>query len=131
MLGLNGYFAFHKMPYRAAWMLSGKKMISRIEKMLSLDIPVIMAIGPNFPLFWKKEKLSFYTKDGNGKLCPAVKTKAHFVTVTGISESELQISSWGKKYYISIQEYEKYVREHSSPLVSNIIYVVKYNKRRH
>ena len=128
MIGLNRYFRNYRMPYFACWMISGKKMCSRIEKMLSADIPVILSIGPNFPLVWRKEKLNLYIQNKMGTFVQASKIKAHFVTVTGIDKDMLRISSWGKEYYIFIQEYEKYVKENSSSLVSNIIYVKKYKK---
>ena len=89
--------------------------------MLSDDIPVILAVGPNLPFVWKKEKLTFYTKNHEGNLLPTAKTKAHFVTVTGRDGAWLRISSWGKEYYISIREYREYVKSHSSFLVSNVI----------
>ena len=127
MIGLNRYFVRTGLPYRACWMLSAKKMTSRIEKMLENDIPAILAIGPNFPMFWKKEKLCLYRKEMD-KMVPVTKVKAHFVTVTGISQEWIQISSWGKEYYIQITEYEAYTREKSSSLISNIIYVKKIKK---
>ena len=121
MAGLNRYFKANEMPYRAHWRISGQKIVSRIDKMLAKDIPVILAIGPNFPFVWKKEKLTFYTKTNDNKYIPAAKTKAHFVIVTGRDASWLQISSWGKEYYIDIREYRRYVKRHSSFLVSNVI----------
>lgn len=121
MAGMNRYFKVHGMPYRARWRISGQKMVSRIDKMLAKDIPVILAVGPNFPFVWKKEKLTFYTKMSDGKYVPAVKTRAHFVTVTGREGVYLQISSWGKEYYIDIREYKEYVKQYSNPLVSNIL----------
>ncbi len=125
MIGINRYFQKNGMPYRARWRISGRKMFSRIDRMLADDIPVILAVGPNFPFVWKKEKLTFYTKINDEKYIPAVKTKAHFVTVTGRDGAWLQISSWGEKYYIDIREYREYVKRYSSPLVSNIIYIAK------
>ena len=121
MNGLNRYFKNHGLSYRACWKISGRKLFSRIDRMLSDDIPVILAVGPNLPFVWKKEKLTFYTKDHEGNYLPAVKTKAHFVTVTGRDGRWLQVSSWGKKYNLSIREYREYVKSHSSFLVSNII----------
>ncbi len=121
MIGINRYFQKNEMPYRARWRISGQKMFSRIDRMLAEDIPIILAVGPNFPFVWKKEKLTFYTKINDEKYIPAVKTKAHFVTVTGREGTWLQISSWGKEYYIDIREYRKYVKQHSSFLVSNIL----------
>lgn len=121
MIGINRYFQKNEMPYRARWRISGRKLFSRIDRMLADDIPVILAVGPNFPFVWKKEKLTFYTKINDEKYIPAVKTKAHFVTVTGRDGAWLQISSWGKKYYIDIREYRKYVKQYSSFLVSNML----------
>lgn len=121
MIGLNRYFWKEGLPYRASWKISGKKMLSRIDEMLKKDIPVILSVGPNFPKFWRKEKLSFYRKADDGSYIPAVKTRAHFVTVTGREGQWLQISSWGKEYYFAIREYQNYVKNHSSYLVSNII----------
>ena len=89
--------------------------------MLTKDIPVILAVGPNFPFVWKKEKLTFYKKISEENYIPAVKTRAHFVIVTGRDGSRLKISSWGKEYYIDIREYRRYVKRHSSYLVSNVI----------
>lgn len=125
MLGLNAYFRNQRMPYYARWMISGSKMIPRMEKMLKEDIPVILSVGPNFPFVWRNEKLNLYSKTNMGEYRLATKVKAHYVTVTGMDEKWMQISSWGKEYYISIQEYETYVRENSSFLVSNIVYVEK------
>ena len=121
MMGLNRYFKAHGLCYRACWKISGRKLFSRIDQMLSGDIPVILSVGPNFPLIWKKEKLIFYTKSQEGEYLPTTKIKAHFVTVTGRDGAWLQISSWGKEYYISIREYREYVKCHSSFFVSNVI----------
>lgn len=121
MFGMNRYFQKNGIPYRAFWGISGRKMLDRIDKMLAKDIPVIMSVGPNFPIFWGKNQLTFYTKMRNGQYLPAAKTKAHYVTVTGRDGIYLQISSWGKEYYIDIREYREYVKSCSSSLVSNII----------
>ena len=120
MTGLNLYFRKHQLPYRAWWKISSGKMITRIDQMLEIDIPIIFAVGPNFPKFWGKVKLNFYVKN-NDKYVPATKICAHFVTVTGREGAFLKISSWGKEYYIDIREYRAYVSRFSSPLVSNII----------
>ena len=121
MNGLNRYFQNHGLSYRAHWKISGRKLFSRIDRMLSDDIPVILSVGPNLPFVWKKEKLTLYIKNHEGNYLQTVKTKAHFVTVTGRDGTWLRISSWGKEYYISIREYREYVKRHSSFLVSNVI----------
>lgn len=121
MAGLNRYFHKHGISKKAFWGISGKKMLPRMDAMLSQDLPVILAVGPNFPFFWGKQKLVFYTKTTDGKYVPSAKTKAHYVTVIGRDGVYWQISSWGKEYYIDIREYRAYVKHYSSPLVSNII----------
>lgn len=121
MFGLNRYFRKNGLALKAFWGISGKKLLSRIDKMLDEDLPVILSVGPNFPNIWGKRKLNFYTKGKDGSYVFAVKTKAHYVTVTGRDGIYLQISSWGKAYYIDIREYREYVRHYSSSLVSNII----------
>lgn len=128
MLGLNLYFIKHKMPYFAYWKVSAGRMVTRIDKMLRKDIPVILAVGPNFPKFWGKEKLNFYTKNMQDEMIPATKVNAHFVTITGREGVYLKVSSWGKMYYINIREYKAYVRRFSSPLVSNIVCIGKRKK---
>ena len=123
MLGLNRYFYKNGMPQRAYWKISGRGLWNAVDKMLSKDIPVILAVGPNFPKMWKKEKLSLYTKSMNGNYVAVSKVHAHYVTVTARHGLWLQISSWGKQYFINIEEYRAYVKKHSSYLLSNIIFI--------
>ena len=59
MAGLNRYFHKHEIPLKAFWGISGKKMLSRIDEMLRKDLPVILSVGPNFPMILGKEKLNF------------------------------------------------------------------------
>lgn len=125
VLGLNRWFRKEKMPYRACWNVSAKTMPNRIDEMLSKDLPVILAVGPNFPNVFGKNLLTFYQKDREGKYFPAAKTKAHFVTVTAREGQKLCVSSWGKEYWLDRMELRAYVRSYSSPLVSNIIYIKK------
>lgn len=121
MCGLNRYFHKNGMNYRSFWCLSEKKMIARIDAMLDQGIPVIFSVGPNFPKIWGKEKLSLYRKDGQGNYAEAAKTKAHYMIITGRDGRWLEVSSWGKKYYIHKAEYDGYVKKFSSFLFSNIV----------
>ena len=123
VLGLNRYFWKHGMSYRAGWNIGSKNLLPKIDGMLAKDLPVILPVGPNFPKFWGKEKLNFYRKTETATFVPAVKTSAHFVTVTGREGHYLKISSWGKEYYIDVREYRRYVRNYSSFLISNIVYI--------
>ena len=96
--------------------------------MLEAQIPVVLAVGPNFPMLWGNQRLIFYEKDGM-LYHPKTTTKAHYVTITEIDGEWLTISSWGKKYYIKKAEYEMYVRKHSNYLFSNILVI--QGKRKH
>lgn len=124
-LGMNACFIKYHLPFFAVWGVPYSKLWSSMEYMLEQNIPVIFSIGPNFPLVWQKHKLIFYIRSEAGAFIPGPQTHAHYVTVTGMDDEWLQISSWGRKYYIRRTEYLSYVREHSIKLVSNILYVRK------
>ena len=124
VLGLNRYFLKNHIPLMAFFGVRKRNFKKRIRTMLAHDIPVVLAIGPNFPLPLKRHKLAFYEKRGD-KYQEVCQTAAHFVTITGISNEWLKISSWGGQYYIRLSEYWEYVQKHSCPLVSNVIYVRK------
>lgn len=123
-VGLNLYCWRYHLPYRARWGVLPGNLFYKIEEMLGQDIPVILAVGQNSPFFWGKKKLTFYQKK-NGRYVEAMKVKAHYVTVTGVDEKWLIISSWGKQYYIQKEEYTTYVKKYSSYLFSNICYIYK------
>lgn len=123
MVGLNRYFRKQELPYRACYQISRKKMLHRMDEMLSANVPVILSIGPNFPKLTGKKTITLYTKERNGQYLAKTGTKAHYVTVTGRIGTWLRISSWGKEYYIDLNEWKTYVRKYSSSLVSNIIYI--------
>lgn len=119
--GLNLFFLRYSFPFRASWGMGSGKLFGQIEEMLSHDIPVILAIGPNFPRFWQKNKLTFYVAAPDGEMMAACSINAHYVTVTGLDERFLKISSWGREYYIDREEYLSYMRRHSGSIVSNIV----------
>ena len=119
--GLNLFFRRYSLPFRASWGLGSAKLYRQIEDMLADDIPVILSVGPNFPLFWQKNELTFYAAAPDGSLRAACSIKAHYVTVTGIDEKNLTISSWGREYFIDREEYMSYIRHNSGSLVSNIV----------
>ena len=93
------------------------------------DIPVILAIGPNFPPLLGRKKVTFYRLE-NGEYLPAAETAAHFVVVTGIVGEYLQVSSWGKEYYMFWPEYQRYVKKCSSFFASNICRIREKKKRK-
>lgn len=123
MAGMQLYFHRYKLPYSCHWCISDKDLWQKIAGMLSQDLPVIMSIGPNFPFVWRNGKAAFYTRDINGALRPASYVKAHFVSVTGMDNEWLEISSWGQRFYLNRRMYEEYVSKYSAALVSNILLV--------
>ncbi len=124
-VGMNRLLRKNKLPYRAFWAVSGRKFWSRIEELLSQDIPVIFSIGPNFPALWGKHRLRFYKKRPDDSYLPSSSAIAHYVTATGCDENWLRISSWGSEYYIKRSEYDEYVSRYSATLVSNILMLRK------
>ena len=123
--GLNALFHREGLPYRARWLVSGSRLWDRVEALLRQDLPVILSVGPNFPLMWQKNRLPFYSRQPNGSFRKAAATCGHYVTATGIDGDWVRISSWGVCYYIKRAEYEQFVRQHSLYLFSNIVYLSK------
>ena len=132
---MNRFFRKKKLPYRARWGMSGKKLLPRLKEMLENDIPATFSIGPGF---FHKDRLPLYTmrldKNGNieyGNLKYIIRksgsTKDHYVTVTGMIQDDdrllLEISSWGQKFYIDYKEYTDYVKKCDNYIFSNILYI--------
>ena len=126
---MNRYFRHYRIDLRARWCLSSGKMLERIQDSLSKDYPVILAIGQNIP-FWRKKKLTLYRQE-NGVYLPATETKAHYVVVTGMENRYLQISSWGKEYFISRKEYQEYGKKYSSFWASNNCMIQEKKGKKH
>jgi len=121
-LGLNVYFTRWKLPLHARWAVKQQKLWESMEKMLENDIPVIFAVGPNFPLVWENHRLNFYFKTG-GSYVKANSAKAHFITLTGIDRDWLEISSWGRRYFINRNEFTQYVQHHSLNYLSSMLLI--------
>ena len=128
--GLNLYFWKHRKEmgrYHARWFVWPWNLIKRIKEMLENGIPVLIAIGPS--IFTKKQLTFFEKRNGpvEHEYLPRTHTKDHYVTITGLLEFEdrimLEISSWGKKYYVNWDEYKKYVLKHDNFYFSNILYI--------
>ncbi len=120
-VGMNAFFLRHKMPFRAVWGVRESRLWSSIDVMLEQDIPVIMAVGPNFPRFWQKNNASFYAKRSDGSYASAASTRAHFVIVTGTDDEWVRISSWGRMYFINKKEFSQYVHANSINFLSSIL----------
>ena len=128
--GLNRYFKAHGMKYHAHWKCTLFNKWKKTADMLKADIPVIIAIGNNFPLVWGKKSLNLYVKDSENQSGEEIFRKeqsvyGHFVVITAVKENCLTVSSWGRKYYINVDEYNRYVTKHSTNIYSNILVIEK------
>ena len=122
-MGLDRLFRDEGLPYRAQWSMSGGKLWARVEAMLRQDLPVILSVGPNFPAVWEKHRLTFYHRTEDGRFLPASGAKSHYVTATGLDKEWLRIASWGREFYIRRSEYDSFVKQHSTYLFSNLVYL--------
>ena len=123
MAGMQAYFTRYNLPYSCHWCISDVGLWDKVYNMLESDIPVIMSVGPNFPFIWRNGKAMLYTKNPAGEYKAASGVKAHFITITGMDDEWLEISSWGRCYYLNRRMYEEYVSKYSASLVSNILFV--------
>ena len=123
MTGMELFFRRHGMPYIARWCMLPGPIWTRIEEMLCADIPVIMSVGPNFPLIWGDRRVRFFVRNPAGDHIPASGARAHYFTVTGLDADWLRISSWGRQYFLSRRDFNDYVRRHSTSIASNILYI--------
>lgn len=122
-LGMNLFFKRHSLPYKARWSVPKAELWRRVGTMLGRDIPVIMAVGPNFPRFWQKKGASFCRISPEGRYIPSVSAMAHFVTATGLDDEWVELSSWGKRYYMGRDEFDRYAKECSNSLLCSILYM--------
>ena len=121
--GINAAFRSHHIPLHARWGLSGRKIFDEITSALVRDIPVIISIGPNFPIFWEAKNVQLYSGLATRGLEKNAFVKAHYLIVTGIDDEYLTVSSWGRKYYISRSEYSVYAAKNSTFVLSNIVII--------
>lgn len=123
--GLNHYFRRFQLPYHARWSAPRGKFWLCMETMLLQDIPVILSIGVGFPNLWHRHRLAFYRMAADGTYHRASEACSHYVTVTGLTEEWIRISSWGREYFIRRKEFEEHVKNDSRELLSNLVYIRK------
>lgn len=118
-LGLNVCLRRNGLRLHARWCASGAKLWDRLAAMLADDLPVILAIGPNFPRLWGKERLPLYRKTEQGYV-RASDTKGHFLTATALDDEWLRVSSWGQELYLERAAYERYMHRQGA-LFTNLL----------
>lgn len=102
-----------------------------IKEQLSLRNPVILILGQHFFRFGCKKGVHFYRMEKDHTLTLAAKDIfCHFVTITGIYYPEdasksmyLEITSWGKQYYIDYEQLCDYIKKYSMPWYTGIFYL--------
>lgn len=110
--GIERYFADNRIPLRAEWRQCALSRCAESDYMTMLqnDLPVVMSI-PAFPL--KIKSLNFY-RAANTKKAPADAYRyreraGHFVTACALRPLgdglALEISSWGRRFYLDWEEY--------------------------
>ena len=127
---LNKLFKKNGLKYKADWGVAVYELVAKLEEMLVNDIPATISVGP---AFMKKDRLTLYKikQKGHGvfEFIADDDTKDHYVTVTGMIIGDknrmLEISSWGRKYYIDMDEYISFVDRNDNTLFSNIVYIKK------
>lgn len=102
-----------------------KDMYSKMKSMISRDIPVVWS------LYSHNRTIKLYLKTDDGCYSfSGLTVNNHYVTATAVMEDGtcnhsrmIEISSWGKRYYIDFDEYLDYVGNSLiSKYCSNIIY---------
>lgn len=120
-LGMNACLRERGVSLRARWCASGKRFWKRLSEQLARDLPVIVAIGPSFPRVWSRQRLPLYRKTEDG-FVESERTKAHFLSVTGLDEQWMRVSSWGRELYIERAAYEDYMRAQGA-MFTNLLYL--------
>lgn len=139
--GMNGfalassvrrYCLKYQIPMTIAWkgFLDDQSMLRVMRKMLKENLPVILSIGPNTPLVFRKKGIPFYVLSEKNEFIPggSQTVHRHFVTVTGIvylkhEKVMLRLSSWGREYYIDYQDYRAYIKEEGDTITSSLLYL--------
>ena len=122
-IGLNWYFRRNRIPLRCRWGVFARNFYARMADMLKKDLPVILAVGPNFPPRFHKVNCAFYVQRSDGTYRKSTQTNAHFINAVSLDDEWIGISSWGQPYFIRREEYETYRRKASNALFCSLLYV--------
>ena len=117
--GMNRFFRRYHVTLRAKWGVRREKLWTSVARMLEKNLPVILSIGPNWPFLWRHRGVGLYLSQKDAS--PVTHVEGHYVTVTGMDENWLRVSSWGRIYYIRKDEFEYYSRTYSCNLFSNCL----------
>lgn len=134
--GMGAYNMCNQLGLKIQWCHSKVKLLSRMKEMLENDIPCPLSItyndlkgqgGVHFYDMLPTETEPYRLAVKNYK--PTV--SGHYVVVTGLLEDRvknqtiLEISSWGRKYYVNYEELLEHIEKYSDFMLSNITYIKK------
>ena len=120
-IGMNVCLRRAALPLRAGWSASGRRFWDRLAAMLADNLPAILSIGPGFPRVWDAKGLALYRRTEDGRYVGAGSARAHFLTATGLDGERIRVCSWGQELYIERAAYERYMRENSTALLTNLL----------
>ncbi len=124
-LCLNGFLKRSRTGLAARWrqLCTLKSPTREIASMLMRDIPVIISLPPSF----RRGRGLRMTDAERGKTVRYGGHGGHFVTVTGVEEKDgaqkLEISSWGRRYLVDVDEYLRTARTPQGLLVCGMVTV--------
>ena len=131
-LFLNLYLLRNRAKIRVSFLFrnTADKRMRIIRNSLNDGFPVIMAIGARINPFSKMKGVTFYVEQ-NGTVRPGIPdVHRHFVTITGIRFPEdvtepvyLEISSWGRKFFVNYDELCSYMTKSSMPWLTGFFFV--------
>ncbi len=119
----NIYLMNSKAKFKTKWAptMSKSKIIGMIENMLDNDLPIVAS----YFTFNKNKVLDFYEFDSaNHNVKKNGSIAGHYFNITGIVKLEdtndryFVVSSWGKMYYIKIEEWLKKIS-----YFTNVLYI--------
>ena len=126
---LNHYFRKMKRPERLSYLYlnTEKRRDEAIRKQLEAGYPVPLIIGQHFFHPFSKKGVHFYSFKNGHPIPEARDVYRHFVNITGIYVPEdasrplyYEISSWGKKYYIDMEELDHFIKKESAPWLTSV-----------
>ena len=123
-VGFNACLRQKGVRVRAGWSASGAKFWDRLAAQLARDLPAIVAIGPNFPRVWGAERLPLYRRTEDGGYVEAERTKGHFLTAIALDDAWMEVSSWGRRFWVERRAYADYMRRQGA-LFTNLLYLEK------
>ncbi|MCR4788173.1 MAG: hypothetical protein K5888_06285 [Lachnospiraceae bacterium] len=118
----------NELNLRCRMAFSKKDLYTRICRMLKDDIPVILCVPRIYGRNITARSLPFYDPVTLKKV---TQTQGHFVVATAVyidgNDIYIEISSWGKRYFIKYGEFRSFVKKHPISLLG---YMMEITRRR-